>query len=457
MTSNFDHETNHVEDEYYGEEDEDDLDDFIVYSDDDEDRALKKQKHQRQQEEEEEEEVQEESSEEEEEAPAGTQEIVSLREQLKDKIRRKNAAMAGTSFVKQTRPTPAKDKFGTFFGPSWPVLAPRVIQEGCSTMMKELQGVPSRKDVSLVSKTQPGTSSNLQKPKIISEEKRKVDALRENRDYSSLFSDDAEDPPTKEQPDNRKPDVQVRVPVNSAGKYRAPNGQPARSLANGHGLKGAGTASQSKAGSPGKAPLADRKRTVATGRNGSTPPAMKKTTGSQPALKRKRPQALLPGQRQQQSSHGQKLPQALQSQRLQSNGHQQIRMPASTAQGQRSGQNGSPHDRAKPAQKQLVASSKLKVSRPVEKRAVKRKSDDEVDYESISKHIGAIFNYNRFKYAGMDEDDSNMEADYASIQKEERRSAKLARQEDQEQLRLIEEEERRERAKKRKKPALTQE
>ena len=36
------------------------------------------------------------------------------------------------------------------------------------------------------------------------QEKRKVDALRENRDYSSLFSDDADTAqPTKEQSDNR--------------------------------------------------------------------------------------------------------------------------------------------------------------------------------------------------------------------------------------------------------------
>ena len=36
------------------------------------------------------------------------------------------------------------------------------------------------------------------------QEKRKADALRENRDYSSLFSDDADTAqPTKEQPDNR--------------------------------------------------------------------------------------------------------------------------------------------------------------------------------------------------------------------------------------------------------------
>jgi protein SPT2 len=90
-----------VEDEYYGEE-EHDLDDFIVYSsDDDENKALKNQAlHEQQVEADQEEDF-------EEEAPVGAQEILSLREQLKEKIRRKNAAVMaagagkGSSSVKQ--------------------------------------------------------------------------------------------------------------------------------------------------------------------------------------------------------------------------------------------------------------------------------------------------------------------------------------------------------------------
>lgn len=94
-------------DEYY-DQDEDDLGDFIVYSDDD-DESLKHKQHQQeledeqqqedemeqqQQEDEMEEEIEEEVEvEEEEEAPVGQQEILSLREQLKEEIRRKNAAM----------------------------------------------------------------------------------------------------------------------------------------------------------------------------------------------------------------------------------------------------------------------------------------------------------------------------------------------------------------------------
>ena len=91
-----------LEDEYC-DQDDDDLGDFTVYSDDDDDE-LSKHKHQRQEELEDdmEEEVEEEVEpveevevvEEEEEAPVGQQEILSLREQLKEEIRRKNAAMA---------------------------------------------------------------------------------------------------------------------------------------------------------------------------------------------------------------------------------------------------------------------------------------------------------------------------------------------------------------------------
>ena len=105
-----------LEDEYC-DQDDDDLGDFTVYSDDDDDE-LSKHKHQRQEELEDdmEEEVEEEVEPvEEEEAPVGQQEILSLREQLKEEIRRKNAAMAaGTSkarcsSVNQTIFPPAKD------------------------------------------------------------------------------------------------------------------------------------------------------------------------------------------------------------------------------------------------------------------------------------------------------------------------------------------------------------
>ncbi|KAL6911660.1 hypothetical protein ACP4OV_000465 [Aristida adscensionis] len=450
--------TNQVEDEYYGQDNDDDLDDFIVYSDEDD---VKKQKQHHQQEDDdvekevELEEQEEEEEEEEEEAPVGQQEILSLRERLKEEIRRKNAAKAAgatkagyTSSVKQTVPPvqSVKDRFGTFFGPSRPVFARRVIEEGCSSVMKELQNV-SKRDAPSVSKMQASTSGNLQKLKVVNQEKKKVDTLRENRDYSSLFSDDADTlSHTKEQPDKKpavpKSGVQVRGPMHSTGKNSVVPGQPARLLPKDHRLKGAAPSIQ--AGDLGQVPLAQRNKMITAARNGSSLPKIKGNPPSsgqkrQPPLQSKRPQAPLKVQRQQQSSQGQSTQQALQGQKLPGNCRQSLqnqRANNPSKQVRRQGQNGS------------GVPSKLKASRPLERCAMKRKPDDEDN--KISSIIRGMFNYHPEKFAGRDEDVSDMEADYASIQKEERRSAKLARKEDQEQLRLIEEEERLERDKKRK-------
>ncbi|WVZ74300.1 hypothetical protein U9M48_022501 [Paspalum notatum var. saurae] len=442
--------------EYYGQ-DENDLDDFIVDSDDDDHRGEQLEDVAEEEEvEEEEEEVQEEVEEEEEEAPVGQQEILSLREQLKEEIRRKNAAMAGSadksslSLSKNHTMPPAKDRYGTFFGPSKPVLARRVIEEGCSSIMKELQNAPSRvcKDVSLVSKTQPGAVKNMQKPKSVSEEKRKVDTLRENRDYSCLFSDDADTQPTAK-------DTQLRDPLNSS--TRKSTDQHARLASKDHGLKGysAFIQAQYKSGSLGRNTHAGRK-----GMDQSNQPNMKmKTPGlplssnvpkEKPSLLNKRPQVSIPSQRLQQRS---------QIKRPQGSGRQPLlqgRRPDHSVQGQHVRHNGSTELQMglKSAQKQLVSSTKRKASGPMEKRAVKTKPHDE-NAEAFSMLRGMFKNYDPRRFAGIDEDDGNMEADFASIQKEERRSAVLARKEDEEQLRLIQEEERRERTMKRKKAAHT--
>lgn len=81
--------------------------------------------------------------------------------------------------------------------------------------------------------------------------------------------------------------------------------------------------------------------------------------------------------------------------------------------------------------------------------AKRRFDDDFEDEEDPMAMIRSMFRYDPRKYAGRDDDDSDMEADFATIEMEEKRSAKIARQEDEEQLRLIEEEERREQERKR--------
>ncbi|XP_066328197.1 uncharacterized protein [Miscanthus floridulus] len=459
MASKFDNETNEQLVDEYCDQDEDDLGDFIVYSDDEESLKHKQElddEHQQELEDEVEEEVEEEEEEEveeeEEEAPVGQQEILTLREQLKEEIRRKNAAMATgarkpnlSSSKNQTMP-PVKDGYGTFFGPSKPVLARRVIEEGCSTIMKDLQNVPSKKDASLASKMRQGAVEKMQKLKFVSEEKRKVDTLRKNRDYSCLFSDDADtQPPTKDHPESSrapllvpKSETQDAGQVNSARKSRVFTCQPATLSSTDNGLK-------KGSGSLGKKAHAERKGAIAAGRNGSNLPNLKKKSPGllssskgqelQPSLHNKRPQASIPGQ---------KLRQQPQSQRPQGNGREPP-LQGRSLQGQLIGQNRSAaqNGRLKSAQKQLIPNSKFKASHGVEKRIVKRRKSND-DRQIMHKYD---------EFAISDEDESDMEADFASIQREERRSAALARKEDQEQLRLIKEEERRERAMKRKRAA----
>ncbi|XP_066319057.1 uncharacterized protein [Miscanthus floridulus] len=471
MASKFDNQNNEQLVDEYCDQDEDGLGDFIVYSDDDEESLKQKQhqqelddeveeeeddEHQQELDDEVEEEEEEEVEDEEEEAPVGQQEILSLREQLKEEIRRKNAAMAAgarkpnlpLSSKNQTMP-PVKDGYGTFFGPSKPVLARRVIEEGCSTIMKDLQNVPSKKDVSLALKMRQGAVEKMQKLKFVSEEKRKVDTLRKNRDYSCLFSDDADtQPPTKDHPESSralllvpKSETQDAGQVNSARKSRVFTGQPATLSSTDHGLK-------KGSGSLGKKAHAERKGAIAAGRNGSNLPNLKKKSPGllssskgqelQPSLHNKRPQASIPGQ---------KLRQQPQSQRPQGNGRQPP-LQGRSLQGQLIGQNRSAaqNGRLKSAQKQLIPSSKFKhlqASHGVEKHIVKRRKSND-DRQIMHKYD---------EFAISDEDESDMEADFASIQREERRSAALARKEDQEQLRLIKEEERRERAMKRKRAA----
>lgn len=156
-----------VEDEY------DDLDDFIVGSDDEGDNVAEDEVEEELPEAEEEEVEEEYEEEEEEEPPVGTQEILSFREQLKAKLRKQhqsNGADNGNPSCSSSDQPPVRSRlvfarslvfylilaslltvsvitycrFGTFFGPSTPVLAPRLIEAGCSSIMKENQNLPSR-------------------------------------------------------------------------------------------------------------------------------------------------------------------------------------------------------------------------------------------------------------------------------------------------------------------------
>ncbi|KAJ7524665.1 hypothetical protein O6H91_17G015400 [Diphasiastrum complanatum] len=80
--------------------------------------------------------------------------------------------------------------------------------------------------------------------------------------------------------------------------------------------------------------------------------------------------------------------------------------------------------------------------------------DDEEDgagggYSGVSDYIRKMFRYNPSKYRDVDDgDDRDMEVGFNRIQAEERRSARIAREEDDREAQLLEEEERAERARK---------
>lgn len=101
-----------------------------------------------------------------------------------------------------------------------------------------------------------------------------------------------------------------------------------------------------------------------------------------------------------------------------------------------------------------IPSNGMRDAHAKKKQPMKRRFNDlSEDEEDPLAMIRSMFRYDPSKYAGRDDDDSDMEADFATIEMEEQRSARIAKEEDDEQLRLIEEEERREQERKRRKMA----
>ncbi|XP_051195258.1 uncharacterized protein [Lolium perenne] len=526
------------------------------------------------------------AEEEEEAPPEGQQEFLQIRERLKEEIRQKalgaGASTAGRKSSSNDRRPPPPANFGSFFGPSKPVISQRVIEERKS--MKEIQNTaprerrPPGKDIPSSSSVQAKTNGFHQKKKIVNEVKKKAEALKDNRDYSFLLSDDADIPsPPKEKPSARPALTQKsdRELMHSAVKSRVPISQPTR-LPNGYGPNNNKSSTQrqpeSKLDPKRKEALLSRERAVDNGRrhsvdrNGSSQASGSKSASqkfpskghitNKPSMKEvdeqslrkdhlarkqilspngrphpsqsQRTQSASHGQRPHQSSQSQRPQQSLQSQRPQQSSQSQrpvqssqsqrpvqssqSQRPAQSSQSQRpvqslqrdrpqqSSQSQRPqqsvqrqrppqssqlqssqsqrqlpqsHRPQQPLQRQRPLSSQghypeqrrvqanglrpaerqpsrqvpangIRDDRAKKKQLGKRRFDDEIDdEEDPMAMIRNMFRYDPSKYAGRDDDDSDMEADFATIEMEEKRSARIARQEDEEELRRIEEEERR--------------
>ncbi|GLU20199.1 hypothetical protein SLE2022_364100 [Rubroshorea leprosula] len=459
------------------------------------------------------EEYEEEEAEEEARKPTEEEmEYLELRQRLKESIRQKRKRESGSLNAREEK-RPSYDTYGSFFGPSQPVIAQRVIQESKSLLenkqlvSKMLESKNSKK----VNSASNGTGSKLgvteRAPKI-SEFKRKVEKLKMARDYSFLSNDAEFSVPTKDPPprnisvpnseaqpahlmlkskqtlrnaSTNFPGVREErksVSLNGQGHARAQSYKPISAgkpnltsidskkqlgINNGIGpgrpggvkafsLKSPSAAMNKKTPIPGvrnlppnmqKAPsskmhlsnskqVVEQKRVMQEHTNGMlkrpVPPSMSKQPVPVPSSMSKRPVPSSMSKQPAPSSMSKLPPPSSMSKRPPPSSLSKQPVPSSMSRSQ--------IKKAPP--KQVSSRGTTQIQQPKKKRL----SEEDEALEEIRR----MFNTQR--YAGRDDDDSDMEANFDEIMKEERRSAKIGRMEDEEEERLIQEEERRERMRK---------
>ncbi|XP_062144411.1 protein spt2 [Alnus glutinosa] len=417
----------------------------------------------------------EEGYEEEEEDPKPTKEEIeylSLRQRLKEQIRKQMKKENGSSLnsSNEKKKKLPYDNYGSFFGPSQPVIAQRVIQESKSLL--ETQHLPSRlpnslhsnkKNSSTSKESRPGSRDQL--PKVRSELKTKVQKLKDTRDYSFLLSEDAELPaPAKEPrprnvsfPNSEARSTQVPLkskPLGNSGKRLHGTHEERKTVSaaqNGQSYSKTGSNKLTSANKPNFSSVDPRRQLDSNIRNGPGRPTGPKGLPLKKPVATMEKKALAPGAKNYTPGLQKPLTSKLQS----SVPKQRLEQKKGLEEPKKS----------KMMPKQPMTSSKPQINKPhkqvpshptsqdhrPKKKPLTRYSDDE-DGEAISM-IRQMFRYNPNRYDDYG-DDSDMEANFEDIMEEERRSEKIARKEDEEQLRLIEEEEERERLRKLKKRKL---
>ncbi|XP_074574349.1 uncharacterized protein LOC141830816 [Curcuma longa] len=442
------------------------------------------------------------------------QDFLKLREQLKDQIRKKmkreNASAFGcSSQSQQSKRTNNGNKFGSFFGPSEPVIASRVIEE--SKSIRETKHIIENRSSSVIPKREGSSSAatisnhqHCQQPKVVNEIKRKAQALKDMRDYSFLLSDDADLPDAKEEnrPRSSAPKANGQpVQRPSPAHSKLPMNKSVNSASISNGLRKTDPSKQlmqRKTGPTREAPVNRPKPASAESKTGMVGNASGKSVGNNTMQRRVpgqvvgsnrsvqvvssnrpaqvagsiRPAQIVVSNRPAQVVGSIRPAQVVGSNRPPSKvandprlkkdistvrqqlppqrHHPEQRRPTQgTDQARKIVKQPMPPPRPQPSKQNLSRSNYDE--RPKKRPAPRSLSDDdEDDYRSL---IRGMFRYNPNKYAGDDEDDSDMEVGFDTIQREERRSSFIAKKEDDEQLRLIEEEEERERQRKQRKKA----
>ncbi|XP_041994673.1 protein spt2 isoform X2 [Salvia splendens] len=413
---------------------------------------------------------------------------LAIRQKLKESIRKKMKKDAGTANSASRNKVNAsrKDNYGSFFGPSQPVIAQRVIQESKSLLENPDLAARMCKTSQKEKKTYVSApvSSKFQAPPIVKNGlKKKVEMLKNTRDYSFLLSDDAEVPAASKGPPPRnvsapksdarsaefmhrsRPVVNGRVREVSNGRDGRKPTLPCSQSKSKVGMDNVAHTNKSSAESrkqfgnnsgsgPGR-PLGHKvvpsKSSVSATAKSTQPVAkninsgVRKSTSSslQPIARRPISSNLQSGNTRPTSSHGQ--PSALRRP-VQKHSHGTTKpkviskqsLPSSKVQTKISPQR---HPSRVPSRDE----------RPKVKPKRQLRDEDSEGADAINL-IRQMFRYNPNRFRD-DDDTDDMEANFDDIIREEKRSSRIARQEDEEQRILIEEEERRERmrqAKKRK-------
>lgn len=455
------------------------------------------------------------------------QEYLQRREKLKEverqKLRQKLKQKLSDQFYlenDQKKKLSNNDDYGSFFGPSEIVVARRVIVE--TRARKEANCIAakaSKEDPKGISEPESDTNFEEKEPpprKVVDETKTKAQQLKAIRDYSFLFSDNAEIPVpdkgstsdlnsvTKSIPDNaqkkqpigknsvgalKKPVVSSK-PVSSSKEFKGivkPSGQMSikpgsRTISPQPNLKGSSNA-KNQAGKPGSGsgrsviqtngslcqPGRNGTKTVNSGSNGvkgvnsdtikkkepllnasKSGKDQQRLSGSQPTNMQKTVPIKAPLQTFQVE---QRKPTVMAKSLSKPVQKMETKLPPKPTPkpAPRPAPKLLPKSQVKPAKAPLSRESHY--GRPKKRRPV----DDDYDLEdggNVSSMIRQMFGYNPNKYSDMDdEDDRDMEVGFSRILAEERRSERIAREEDERELALIEAEERaeRERALKRRK------
>ncbi|GAB4841938.1 hypothetical protein Ancab_011895 [Ancistrocladus abbreviatus] len=483
-----------------------------------------------------EDEYEEAEEQEEEEDPAKQEEIseyLELRQKLKEKIRRKleresGVALSNSQDKKKKAPL---QSFGSFFGPSQPVIADRVLQESKSLLETQhlaLQQSSSQNDKKkniMVGTSRPKNGVTKDK-QLQNPLKTKVQKLKDARDYSFLLCNDAEVPGQVKDSSQRNnsdarsaqgPGLSMRLGKASLNGHRESNFSGRRDARSEQSM-----ASSMRLGKVSLSRHEERKPTNSHFQRTDALPVKKVSSGSRPdqmtvdskrelnskrLLEHKKPLVSSNGSgpgrpvvakdlsskkpvsymdkklpvgtdRKAVASMVKKAPVASAEKKASAvtvkhstSNVQRATLTKSQTPGIRSGMEQRRETLDSSKQRHLssepVSSSKLQpISKAkevssraslVEDQLKKRPKpvrqsfddeDDEYNPMAISSMIRKMFRYDPRKHADIDDDLSDMEADFRTIEREEKRSARIAREEDEREARLLEEEERRARMRK---------